>query len=488
LSDTEVRPESPARRTADFLYKGIARDIEGKIRRGEFRAGDKLPSLRRLHRRLGLSLATVYQAYIDLETSGLIESRPRSGFFVKAAQVIDRPAPRHSRRTTSPRPVRLAAITAEVIDASLDPGLIPLGASTLSPDLSPYRHLTRLIKTIPVTEAKALLNYAPAEGEPELRRQVARRLVGLLPGVGAEDVLITSGCMEAVSLALRAVVGPGQVVAVESPTHFGFLQLLRELGLKVVSVPTDPRLGLDPEGLAQVLDKHRPQALLTTANFQNPLGALIPEARKREIVELTNRRGLPVIEDDIYGDMHFGPRRPGLLKGHDRRDLVITCSSVSKVLAPGFRIGWCLPGERFGPAVRRLKVATTMSSPTLAQRVLSRFMSGGAFDRHLRSLRVRVQRQVIDTARAVERLFPKRTRLALPQGGNLLWLELPGRVDGVELYRRARRAGVSIVPGRAFTPGPGFDHYIRLSCTTPFDERIERGVKILGRLVRDLAE
>lgn len=453
--------EAQARQPVDFRYKRLARDVEGRIRRGEFRPGDKLPSLRQLHRRLGFSLATVYQAYVDLENAGLIESRPKSGFYVKAAGIVERPAPRHSKRMSQPRPVRLASITAEVISASLDPELIPLGASTLSTDLLPHKHLTRLIKAMPVSESKALLNYAPSEGDPELRRQLARRLVGLLPGVGAKDVLVTNGCMEAVALSLSALVEPGQIVAVESPSYFGFLQLIRELGLRAVPVPTDPCLGLDPEALARVLDEHRPHALLAIPNFQNPLGALMPEERKREIVDLTNRREIPVIEDDVYGDLHFGARRPGLLKSFDRRELVISCSSASKVLAPGFRIGWCVPGERFGAAIRRLKATVSIASPTLPQRVLCRFMSGGAFSRFLRSLRVKLQRQVAATALAVQRHFPESTRLALPQGGNLLWLELPSGVDGVEVYRRALEAGVSIVPGRAFSLGGGYNHYIR---------------------------
>lgn len=478
--------QTPAAPDGDFLYKRLAGEIEAGIRRGELRAGEKLPSLRSQKVRLGLSLATIYQAYLDLEARGLVRVQPKSGFYVKPEGAVTRAAPRHSRRISRPRQVPLRAITSEVVNASLDPGLIPLGASTLSPGLLPGKHLGRIIKELLGDRAGEMLNYAPPEGDGELRRQLAARLTGMLPGVESRDVLITSGCMEGVALALQALVKPGQVVAVESPTHFGFLQLLRELGLFGVAVPTDSRLGLDPAALERVLDEYEVRAVLTIPNFHNPLGALMPEERKRELVRLTNERGVALIEDDIYGEMHFDPPRPGLLKSHDRRDLVITCSSVSKVLAPGFRVGWCVPGDRFGGAVRRLKAAVSMASPTLPQRAVARFLASGAFDRHLRSLRVKVRAQLAETALAVQRHFPAAARFTVPRGGNMLWIELPRGVDGTELYRRAMNAGVSIVPGSAFVLNGGYDNYIRLSATAPFDQRMERGVALLGGLIGEM--
>lgn len=470
----------------DFLYKRLAGEMEAKIRRGEFRTGEKLPSLRNLKGKLGLSLATVYQAYLDLEAGGLIEVRPKSGFYVRAESILTRPAPRHSCRITRPRQIRLQAITSEVVNASLDPELIALGASTLSPKLLPHKHLSRIVKELLAERAEEMLNYAPPEGDADLRRLLAVRLTGLVPGVKSRDVLITNGCMEGVALALQALVKPGRVVAVESPTHFGFLQLLRALGIRGVAVPTDSRLGMDPQALAGIIDEYQVKAVLTIPNFHNPLGALMPEERKKELVRLTNERGVALIEDDIYGEMYFQPPRPSLLKSYDQRDLVITCSSVSKVLAPGFRIGWCIPGNRFGGAIKRLKAAVSMASPTLQQRAVARFLSSGAFDRYLRSLRTKVQHQLTETAVAVQHHFPKTARFTVPRGGNMLWTELPPDLDGAELYRRALSAGVSIVPGSAFTLNNGYKNYIRLSATAPFDERMEKGVALLGGLIREM--
>lgn len=472
----------------DFLYRRLSSDLEEKIRLGQLRAGEKLPSLRVLQQSLGLSLATVYQAYLELEKGGWIEARPRSGFYVRPLRLLNRLPPRPSPRASHPRQVQLAAITADVINASLDPELIPLGASILSPDLLPHKHLGRLIKRTAASNVGEMLTYAPLDGDPELRRIIARRLVGLLPGVRARDLLITNGCTEGVALALSVLARSGDVVAVEAPTHFGFLQLLREMGLKAVGVPADPRTGLDLSALAKVLDQYEVKACLVIPNFHNPLGALMPAEKREELVRLTNLRGVPLIEDDVYGEMHFGPRRPGLLKRFDRRDMVITCSSVSKVLAPGFRIGWCIPGERFGGPIRRLKSAMSMAAPTLQQRVVAEFLAGGAFDRYLRMLRGRLQRQVAETVLAVQHHFPAATRLAMPRGGNMLWLELPAGVSGVEVYRRGLDEGVSSVPGGAFAVDGGFGNYVRLSCTSPFDARVESGVATLGRITGELEQ
>ena len=300
-------------------------------------------------------------------------------------------------------------------------------------------------------------------------------------------MLVTSGCMEAVALSLLAVTAAGDLVAVESPTHFGFLQLLRELGLPAVEVPTDPRRGVVPEALERVLAENPVKACLLMPNFQNPTGALLPEEARREVADLLQAREIPLIEDDIYAELHAGRGRPGLLKSLDRRGLTLACSSFSKVLAPGFRVGWIAAGGRWLERLRRLKAGFSLASPTLQQHALARLLAGGALDRHLRLLRAAVRRQVLDTARAVREAFPADCRFSPPEGGNMLWVELPPRVDGLALYRRALREGISIVPGAAFSSTGRYRSYVRLSCTTPFCGRIERAVGRLGELIREEA-
>jgi DNA-binding transcriptional MocR family regulator len=466
-----------------FLYKQLATAIEDQIRNGDLRAGEKLPSLRNLHRKLGLSISTVYQAYTDLEALGLIEAQPKAGFFVKGSGLLNLKAPRPTETPKRPTHVRLSSITNDVLASSLDPSLVPLGCSTLSVELFPHKHLGRIIKGIRPAKMKQLFLYAPAEGDEELRRQLVRRLVGMIPGIGPENLVITNGCMEAVALSLLTLAAPGDVVAVESPTHFGFLQLLKELGLQVLELPTDPVQGMDLDGLGAVLKQAKVKACLLTPNFQNPSGALMPDRQKMALVALLQGRKIPIIEDDIYGELHFGPRRPSLLKAWDKKGLVITCSSFSKTLAPGFRIGWLAAGEQFVDKIRRIKAGVSLASPTLQQYVMAKFLRDGGFDRYLRSLRTALHNQVLQTALAIQKYFPSGSRLAVPEGGNLLWIELPKWADGLELYKQALRSNISIVPGPAFSTTGRYRNYVRISSTTPFSETIEQAIGTLGELI-----
>ena len=466
-----------------FLYQQLVDELGNKIRAGDLGVGEKLPSLRGLHRKLGVSIGTVYQAYTELERKGLVEARPKSGYYVKASRVLSLPVPGYVKRTSNPSRVHISAILSDVVNASLNPNLVPLGASTLSLDLFPYKHLKRILGGISPVRMKRLIQYSPAEGDSELRHKIAMRLLGMAPQVRTEDVIITNGCMEALSLSMLALTSPGDVVAVESPAFFGALQLFRELGLKAVEVPTDPRYGVDVEALEKVLDRHPVKACLFTPNYHNPLGALMPLDRKRHLVQLLNGRGIPLVEDDIYAELHFTPQRPPLLKTYDQKDLVITCSSVSKVLAPGFRVGWLVAGERFREQMIRLKSGFNLATSSIEQYVCSQFLGDGAFDRFLRSLRRTVEKQVHETAMAIQQFFPQGCKLAPPQGGNVLWVELPPGVDGYRLYSSAMENGISIVPGGAFSTTRRYDNYVRISCTMHFDDRIRNGIKTLGSLI-----
>ena len=471
-----------------YLYRQLAVDIEAGIAGGAFRPGERLPSIRRLHRELNLSVSTIYQAYMELEKSGLIEARPKSGYYVKPVGLSRLPAPSYHRKTGRPRRVNPKSMVNEVVAAIRNKKLLPFGASSLSPEILPNRHFARILKGISKQDINGFLSYAPTEGEPELRRQIISRHLGLAPGTGPDDLVVTAGCTEAVALSLQAVTVPGDIIAIESPTHFGFLQLAREMGLLVLEVPANPRTGVDIQALKTAIGSNRIKACLFMPNFHNPLGALMPEDHKMDLVRLLNRHEIPLIEDDIYAELYFDRQRPSLLKSHDRKDLVITCSSFSKVLASGLRVGWVIPGRRFLDRVRRLKAGISISASSLDQLVLTRFLAEGYFDRHMRTLRKVVEKQVLRTALAVQEHFPPDIGLVVPRGGNMLWIELPPGVDGLTLYQTALENHISIVPGEAFSGSGRFTRFIRLACGFPFTREMERGVVKLGELVGRLRE
>jgi DNA-binding transcriptional MocR family regulator len=430
----------------------------------------------------------VYQAYSELEGTGFVEARSRSGYYVRPVSLHALEAPTFKKKSSAPQRVNLAPVINSVVAAISDPRFVPLGNTAMDPALMPVKPLARILKSINQTELRALLCYSPSEGFRELRRQIALRTVGVVADVTPEDIIITNGCMEAIALALLAVTRPGDTVAIEAPTNFSFLQLLNELGLLVAEVATDPREGVDLGELERCLRGNGVRACLFMSNFHNPLGALMPERKKQALVELLHRHRIPVIEDDISSQLYFGEQGPRPLKAYDRDGLVLTCSSFSKTIAPGLRLGWVIPGARFSERIRRLKAGITISTSTLDQYVVSRFLESGAYERHLRVLRGALKKQLIQTALAVQRDFPADTRLAVPEGGSLLWVQLPAAVDGLEVAQAAFDRDIAIIPGAVCANTKQFGNYIQIGCAAPFSHRIRKAVGVLGALVSGLLE
>ncbi len=469
-----------------FRYRSLAEEIEHKIRNGTYQPGEKLPSIRKLHKQSNLSISTIYHAYMELESMGLVEARPKSGYYVNPVALQDLKVPRFKKASFTPKKVRLSSMMNSVISAISNPYLLPLGSTVADSELMPFKHFSRILKDLSHAEVKSMISYSQSEGFPELRRQIALRTVGVLEGVTPEDIIITNGCMEAVALSLLAIARPGDTIAVETPTNFGFLQLLQELGLLVMEVPADPRYGVDLDELENIFRRNNIMACLLIPNFHNPLGALMPDDHKIRLVQLIHRYDIPVIEDDISSDLHFGRKRPMPLKSFDQKDRVITCSSFSKMLAPGLRIGWVIPGKQIKEKIQNLKAATTVSTSTLDQYLISQYLADGAFERHLRRLRTTLKKQVVRTALAIQKHFPSGTRLAIPDGGTLLWVELPQQVAGLNVYHRALEHHIAIIPGVVCSNSRQFKNFIQISCGSPFTEDMERGIEKLGEIVSDL--
>ena len=306
---------------ASFRYMGLADYMESKIKAGVYKSGEKLPSIRNLRKRTGLSITTVHQAYLELENRGVAEPRPKSGYYVRPLLKNIMPAPELEKHEASPRKVSVGDLFRNIVTDMSDPGLIQLGGACPSPELFPYKDLAKTIRGNSASYLKyGVATYENPEGNPELRRQIARRALAPDTGVGLDEneIVTTNGCMDAIHLCLRATTSPGDVVAVESPTFHGFLQLLEDLNLYALEVPSDPKEGIDLDQLEKALEANRVKAGLFVPNFQNPLGSLMPEANKKRLVEMFADRGIPVIEDGIYRELYFGDHRPRTLKYFDK--------------------------------------------------------------------------------------------------------------------------------------------------------------------------
>ncbi|AKT36400.1 PLP-dependent aminotransferase family protein [Chondromyces crocatus] len=468
------------------LYEQVITEMAALIDAGALRPGDRLPSVRRLSRQRGVSVATVVQAYLGLEDRGLVEARPQSGHYVRARRAPLPPEPRSPRPTTTACKVSVRSLVTRVYTAARDPSIVPFGAAYPSPELLPTDKLNRILAVIARSAGWAGVAYDPPPGLPALRRQVARRAVDGGCALGPDEIVTTSGATEALHLCLRVVARRGETIAIESPTYFGLLQLVESLGIRAVEIPSLPRAGMDLDALEEALGRHRIKAVVAIPNFSNPLGAVMPDESKERLVGLLGRRDIPLIEDDTHGDLHFDDVRPRVAKSFDRRGLVMLCSSFSKTLAPGYRVGWVAPG-RFRDAVEHLKFAQSVASPTLPQMAVAQLLEEGGYDHHLRALRRRLAAQVVRVSEAVAEHFPAGTRVARPAGGFVLWVELPFGVSSLDLHARAMEKGISVAPGPLFSAKHRFSNCVRLNCGYPWTDQLDQAVRTLGRLVGELS-
>jgi len=462
------------------LYLKVARQIEGQIRKGALRVGDKVPSIRGMRRQQRVSVSTVLQAYFWLENQGWIEPRPQSGFYVRIPYAELVPEPEFQPSRSVPTEVGVGELLDEVVRAVGDSAKVPFGAACATPALYPNRKMNRIIQKITRQNPEHSTRYIP-NGIEALRRQIARRSIGYGCSFSPSELVITCGGMEALNLGLRAVARPGDVIAMESPTYFAMLQIIESLGMKAIEIPTYPKGGMDLDGLATAIRKHRVRACISMTNSHNPLGYVLSDEYKKSLVTLLKQHNLPLIEDDVYGDLTFNGIRPKTAKTFDTEGLVLLCSSFSKILSPGFRVGWIHPG-RYLDAVSRLKFINTIASPSLPQLAIAEFIESGGYDRHLRGLRTAFVSQVQLVSQAIAKYFPEGTKISRPAGGFVLWVELPKKIDALKLYRAALAQNISIVPGQIFSPSGQFKHHIRISCGQIWSDVVDRALLTLGRL------
>jgi len=467
----------------ETLYEQVAGKVEKLIRSGVLRPGDRLPSVRRACAQHGVSLTTAVQAYLSLENRGLIEARPKSGFFVRS-QLLD--LVREPARTqTGPgaRHVAVGSLQSRLFDEATRPGVVPLGAAYPGTENLPVRKLSQIMAAVARRAGAQGLAYDLPPGAEPLRRQIARRSLDWGGSLAADEIITTCGGTEALALCLRAVARPGDVIAVESPSYFGTLQQIEELGLKVVEIPMHPRHGMELAALEQVVKTRRLAACLAMPNFNNPLGSCMPDENKQRLLEILACRDIPLIEDDINGELWQTERRPRTVQSFDRTGSVLLCGSFSKTLAPGYRVGWVAPGRYYEP-VKSLKLTSTLATATLPQLAIAEFMANGGYDRHLRALRRAFATQLQRMSGAVAEAFPAEIKVTRPSGGFVLWIELPPGVSALKLHELALARNISLAPGPMFSATQQFPNFIRLNCGHPWTSRLARAVAALGELVR----
>jgi DNA-binding transcriptional MocR family regulator len=471
------------------LYEQLAKNIDEQITRGMYLPGERIPSVRGTSQQNKLSITTVLRAYVLLESQGVIESRPQSGYFVRpraaaagttelaAAVALAEPGGMPALDVS-----RLVLSTLRTIQAK---DALPLG----SPYPDPSRFPEHRINLYANGRARRQ-NGTPTDdlppGNKELIRQIARRYLSKGATVDANEIIITVGATEAINLCLQAVAKPGDLIAVETPTFYAMLHAIERMGMRAVEIKTDPQHGIDLDALAAAIKEQPIAACMVMPNFQNPQGFLMSDDSKRQLVELLAKHQIPVIENDVYSELYFGDTQPTSLKNYDQHGLVLHCGSFTKTLSSAHRIGWTAPG-RYRDQVEKLKFLNSPITPAIPQLAIADYLKYEGYDHHLRKIRKAYVQQASIMTAAIQRFFPAGCTVSRPMGGYVLWVGLPAEVDSMQLYHEALRHNITIGPGYMFSTNDRYKHYIRLNFSYAWSVEIENGIKTLGKLIEAAA-
>lgn len=467
-------------------YEHLANLLAQRINQGLYLCGERLPSVRALSKEHGVSISTVQQAYYLLEEQQLITPQPRSGYFVTPHQSVH-PLPALTRPVQQPVDVTQWEAVLQQLSTRQEQGILQLGSGTPNLIQSTLKPLWKIIGRLAQQQDSRLLEYDNIYGMPELREQVARLAIDSGCQLTPEEIVVTNGCHEALSVSIRAVCQAGDIVAVESPTYHGIMQTLRGFGVKVIEIPTDSQTGISLEALELALEQWPVKAVIVVPNCNNPLGFIMPERRKRALLALAQRFDIAIIEDDVYGELAWEYPRPPTIKSFDSDGRVLLCSSFSKTLGPGLRVGWVVPG-RYLDRVLHMKYIVTGSGVQHTQLAAAEFVRQGYYPAHLRRMRQYYRRNLDIFTAAVLQYFPCGICVTRPQGGYLLWIELPEAVDTVKLSKQMRDESVQIAVGSLLSASGKYQNCLRLNYGLPFTAETERALVTLGSAIEQAFE
>lgn len=468
------------------LYESLANELGALIDGRVFAPGDRLPSIRHLAQQKRLSVSTVMQALRLLEDRGLIDAKPQAGYYVRhrarlAATVGD------SEHMKEPAYVGINNLLMRVLRANEQPGVLQLGSAWPADELLPTKRMQRVLSTVVRRDPSLLAKVSCYEtNEPGFLRQITRRALDW-GHIDPEEIVITSSCTEAISISLRAVAKAGDTIAIESASYFVLLQLIESLGMKALEIPTHPKTGVSIDALELAMRAGLVQACMFIPNVNNPLGCIMPEENKKRLAGLLSLYDIPLIEDDVYGDLCFTAERPWPVKAYDTTGNVLLCSSFSKAVSPALRVGYVVAG-RYVQEVSLQKTVSSGTTSHLFQAVLADFLTGASYDNQLRKMRRVLVQRIARMSDAVAEHFPQACSISEPQGGYVLWIHMPPEVDALRLHQEANAAGVAFMPGPLFSASGKFGNCLRLNCGNAWRPEIEAAVARLGALVRRHSE
>lgn len=468
-----------------YIYERIINDIKSGINTGIFERGEKLPSLRSTATKYSCSVSVAIQAYSELECQGVVESVEKSGYFVLPAESGNIPQPQVYDHDLSALITKSNNLTDEIIKMAGDPNILPLGAAIPDSSILATKRITKYITRHLKESPNCLSSYTPGKGAANLREELSRYMFKRGVKVNSEDIVITNGCAEALYLAIESSTNEGDIVAIESPVFFSVISMLETLNRKVVEIPTSPISGMDLDILDSVSQNTSVKAVIYSPTFQNPLCYSMTINDKVRLYDIACRNDIMLIEDDIYGDCSFDNKTSNPVKSFDTENRVLYCSSFSKTLAPGLRLGWIIPG-RFKKEVCDRKTNSGLGGSALIHESIASYLKSGSYDFHLKGFRKKILQQTYGVKKLVMKYFPDDIKVSEPNGGYFLWIEFNSNFDSYMLFSEALKVNIGIVPGPVFSVSKKYKNCIRISCGSPVTIEIEEGIKSLGEIARNL--
>ncbi len=465
-----------------YKYEKIIEYIQNSIKKSIIPFGTKLPSLRKIQKQFDCSMSVAKQAYQELEMQGVVQAIEKSGFFVKPS--IKRPSPTPQKEHYSLKsslPVE-KSIMNRVIDAGNNPKIISFGAGIPDKSILPVKKLQKTISQNAKEFPDLLCNYTPFRGNLLLRQALVKFLFNKGISVNSEEIMITNGCMEALSLAIRSTTQEGDTIVIENPVFFGLINLLKHLNRRVIEIPTDPIRGIDLNILEEVVSKKRVKICIVSASFQNPLGFIMSTNDKQKILELSEKYAFLIVENDIYSETGYSQNNFRSIRSFDSKDRVLYCSSFSKAISPGIRIGWIIAGKYLHQC-ELIKSSESLGGVNLLQKSMADFLNKGGYDFFIKKFRKKLAEQMYEIKNKIIDLFPKNIKISNPLGGFYLWVELPSHIDSIKLFEDSFAKNIGIVPGVAFTTSNRYLNCIRISCGAPVTDKTINAIKILANLI-----
>lgn len=465
-----------------YKFEVFTNAIEKNIREGVFKPGHKLPSVRDLKEQYQTSITTIQHGYEYLVATGLVDSVPKSGYYVS-----NRPDLSNQKATTKHRPVARDAIFKHHLGltTSLKAGGKFSEFNVAAPGdlLIPQKLLLRTMQQVIREQGAGLLRYYASNGSMELKENILKKAAVHQTIINPDELLITDGALQALYIALAAVCNTGDVIAIESPCVFSVLEVIRVLHLRVIEIPVDPYTGLDVDFLRKACRNNAIKAVIVTPNFHNPTGILMTDEHKLDLLSVAHHYNVALVENDIYGDLNFHGQRPSIIKRFDDSGLVLSYASYAKTLAPGIRVGWLAAGK-FMQRAEQIKFALGSTVSPLYQETVSRLLAGNSYDRHIRAFRMQLAKNAHFAINLLSAHFPEKTSILTPSGGYNIWVKMPDDIDMAHFYDQCWKIGVRFTPGYTFSFSGAFDRHFRIVFADKFSPTKIEAIRLAGQRAR----